>query len=209
MRDYVKRILLDKILAGTYKPGQRLVELQIARELDISQGPVREAFRDLEGLGVVESKRYRGTRVRSVSQREISESHQIRACLEELAAQLAGPKLKSNVKELEKEYAIMLTAAKSGNFDKYYDHALNFHKFIVQASDNLLLFITWQSVVFEGRYKLTVLSRTKAELLRFAAAHKPILDALNKGDGQTGKFLKQLIQSFHVSYGQDKMSAIG
>jgi DNA-binding GntR family transcriptional regulator len=78
MRADVKRVLLEKILDGTYKPGQRLVELQIARDLDVSQGPVREALRDLEGLGVVESQHYRGTRVRSISEREIKEALQIR-----------------------------------------------------------------------------------------------------------------------------------
>lgn len=209
-RDYVKHILLDKILDGIYKPGQRLVELQIARDLDISQGPVREALRDLEALGVVKSERYRGTRVRSISEREIRESHQIRALLEELAAQLAAPKLKNNAKELELEYAAMIAAAKSGNWDKYYNHAMNFHKFIVQASDNQVLFVTWQSVVYESKYKLTVLSRTKMELQRIATAHGPVLEALKNGDGRTaGRFLRQLIQSFHFSHAEPPVGIPG
>ena len=46
--DQVRRTLTERILAGQYQPGERLVELQIARELGVSQGSVREAFRELE-----------------------------------------------------------------------------------------------------------------------------------------------------------------
>lgn len=82
------QILLDRILDGTYKPGERLIELQIANELNTSQSPVREALRYLEALRVVETETYKGTRVRSISPRELQESSQIRAALEELGAQL-------------------------------------------------------------------------------------------------------------------------
>ena len=61
------------MLDGTYKPGDRLLELQIAREFNSSQGPVREALRELEALRLVESQVYRGTRVRGVNAREMRE----------------------------------------------------------------------------------------------------------------------------------------
>src|SRR4051812_12138208 len=50
----VKDRLLERIVAGTYAPGARIVETRVARELGTSQAPVREALRDLEALGVVE-----------------------------------------------------------------------------------------------------------------------------------------------------------
>ncbi|MHC5541965.1 GntR family transcriptional regulator, partial [Singulisphaera rosea] len=63
IRGEIRRVLVKRILDGTYKPGDRLLELQIAREFQTSQGPVREALRELEALRLVESQTYRGTRV--------------------------------------------------------------------------------------------------------------------------------------------------
>src|ERR1700736_2662586 len=118
MRDHIKRELMD----GTYKPGERLLELQIAKEMNTSQGPVREALRDLEGLGLVQSERYKGTRVRGLSARELKEAYQIRAVLEELAAQLAAPKLKDNTKALEAELAGITKGAKAADWKTYAIH---------------------------------------------------------------------------------------
>ena len=60
LRDQVKEFILERILTGAYAPGQRLVETQIARELECSQAPVREALRDLEQLGCVHYEPNRG-----------------------------------------------------------------------------------------------------------------------------------------------------
>ena len=69
MRDQIRRELTKlRIVNGTYRPGERLVELQVAKEFNTSQAPVREAFRELEALRLVESQAYRGTRVREISQ---------------------------------------------------------------------------------------------------------------------------------------------
>ncbi|MFL5692350.1 MAG: GntR family transcriptional regulator, partial [Ktedonobacteraceae bacterium] len=70
LRAQIKEILLKRILNGEYKPGDRLVEMQIAQELGTSQAPVRESLRELEALGFVESEPYRGTRVREVTKEE-------------------------------------------------------------------------------------------------------------------------------------------
>jgi DNA-binding GntR family transcriptional regulator len=69
IRDQVRRTLTERILAGHYKPGDRLVETQIARELGTSQGSVREALRELEASRLVESNPRRSTRVDSAFDR--------------------------------------------------------------------------------------------------------------------------------------------
>ncbi len=72
LSDLVKDRLLLAILDGRYPPGARIVETRVARELGTSQAPVREALRDLEGLGVVETTAFRGARVRRPSAAELS-----------------------------------------------------------------------------------------------------------------------------------------
>src|ERR1700761_3272277 len=89
MAERVKRELLRKIMNGELPPGARLVELQIARELNTSQGPVREALCELEGLELVVTEPYKGSRVREVTPADMREAYMVRSALEELAAQLA------------------------------------------------------------------------------------------------------------------------
>src|SRR3954447_24581215 len=86
MRAQICRELVRRIVEETYRPGERLVELQVAREFNTSQAPVREAFRELEALRLVESETYRGTRVRALSEREQQEAAAVRGVLEQAAA---------------------------------------------------------------------------------------------------------------------------
>ena len=82
LREQVKGRLLERILSGELRPGDRLVETRIAQELGTSQAPVREALRDLELLRFVESEPFRGSRVRGISPEELAEIYPVRAALE-------------------------------------------------------------------------------------------------------------------------------
>src|SRR5271168_3556800 len=99
MSDRIRTVILDRICDGTYAPGDRLIELQIAREFDSSQAPIREAFSKLEAMRVVETEPYRGTRVREISSRELAECMGIRAVLENLAAEQVEERLKNKIGE--------------------------------------------------------------------------------------------------------------
>src|SRR6185295_20410535 len=103
LREQVKEVLLERILRGQLKPGDRLVETRIAQELGTSQAPVREALRDLELVNLVESEPFRGSRVRGVSDEDLLQSFPVRAALEELAAKEAARRSHGEVPELEAE----------------------------------------------------------------------------------------------------------
>jgi DNA-binding GntR family transcriptional regulator len=72
--DRIRRILSERILAGVYESGHRLVEMQVGRELNTSQGRVREALRELEVMGIIEVQACKGTRVRRLSERDLKEA---------------------------------------------------------------------------------------------------------------------------------------
>jgi len=190
---------MERILSGAYAPGDRLVELQIAQELGTSQGPVREALRDLQGLGLVESESYRGTRVRQITEREIEEAYQVRSVLEQLAAELAAPKLQGNTRELEREVAAFSQAAREKDIKTYSAHDMDFHRIIVEAAGNELLSTMWNSVVLESRFRFTLMHRIGAdELENLAAAHVPITEALHAGDAtRAGMLARDIICTFH------------
>jgi DNA-binding GntR family transcriptional regulator len=200
-RDYIKETLVERILDGDYKPGDRLLELQIAEELGTSQGPVREAFRELEAMGLIESTPYRGTRVREVTDEEIEDSYQVRAVLEQLAAELAASKLKANTESLSKELDAFRQAAVRRDVKRYSKHDMEFHRQIVDAAGNQLLAQLWNSVVLESRFIATIKQRIgEDELERLADAHAPIVEALRRGDGPlAGQLARDLICTFHSS----------
>jgi DNA-binding GntR family transcriptional regulator len=197
MAERVKQELLRRIMQGELAPGARLVELQIARDLNTSQGPVREALRELEAMDLVTTEPYKGSRVREVTPKDIREAYVVRASLEELAARLAAPHFKGSVVTLRDEAAAIRTAARKKDIGAYTLHDVNFHRLIVAGASNRILLRTWDSLAFEVRIQLW-LSTGKFDLLGAQEAHWRIIDALEKGEGQrAGKLLHQHIFAFH------------
>ncbi|HTU26130.1 MAG TPA: GntR family transcriptional regulator [Pirellulales bacterium] len=191
MSDRIRRTLTARILDGTLQPGQRLIELAIAREFDTSQTPVREAFRELETLRLVESAPYRGTRVRAVSDRDTAEAYAVRAVLEQMAAELAAPLLKGNTAGLQQPTDACIRAAKTGDREAYIEHNYKFHHRIMAASGNHLLQHIWESLGFDTRSRVTM-AHHSLDLNECAAEHQAIVDALQSGDGATaGRLLRK------------------
>jgi len=122
--------------------------MQIARELNLSQAPVREALCALEAARFVETEPYRGTRVRRIGERECREAYQVRAVLEERAAQLGTSSLQARLRELRAAADATLAAAKRGDVMRYLHHNVRFHQMIVEAADNEVLRQTWESLGF-------------------------------------------------------------
>jgi DNA-binding GntR family transcriptional regulator len=71
----------DRIIADQYKPGERLVEQELAREFQISRGPVREALRILEREGLVRIHARRGAQVTALTEDEVRDIFEVRAAL--------------------------------------------------------------------------------------------------------------------------------
>src|SRR3990170_143273 len=78
IRMEIRDRLIDDILNGRLAAGARLVETRLAQQFGVSQGPVREALRDLAMLGFVVSSPFRGTAVRQLSIRDLTEMYQVR-----------------------------------------------------------------------------------------------------------------------------------
>jgi DNA-binding GntR family transcriptional regulator len=195
LRVQIKDVLLERILNGTYQPGDRLIELQIAQELGTSQAPVSESLCELEALGFVESEPYCGTRVRAVTKAELAEIYPVRAALEEVAARAAAGHLKGNVEALRAEIEAMSQAAKEGGLFEQVRHDVQFHYLIVEASGNKVLLEVWKSLRVEARTLISIIT-TDIDRDELTTRHIPILEALEAGDSH----LAGLIIREHVEY---------
>jgi DNA-binding GntR family transcriptional regulator len=196
LREQVKELILERILSGAYRPGERLVETRIATELGTSQAPVREALRDLEILRFVESEPFRGSRVREVSQEELIEIYPVRAAIEEVAAREAANRLDGNVDALEAELDAMHEAADANDLHAEVEHDVSFHRLIVEASGNAILLETWLSLGIGPRTIITAL-RTGLDGHEIAERHRPVLEALRARDPEAaGAALRRHVEQY-------------
>src|SRR5688572_32905954 len=109
----VRHELERRILAGEILPGAKLNEADVADDLRVSRGPVREAFRALEQAGLVRTEKNRGVFVRSLSHFEADELYEVRAGLDALIGRLAAERCTpAQVEELKRLLRDMEKAAR-------------------------------------------------------------------------------------------------
>lgn len=181
---------MQRICDGTYAPGQKLVELQIAKEFATSQAPIREALSQLEAMRVVETQPYKGTRVREVTSREMQECLEIRGVLEQLAAEKMGDRLLPRMDELRAKALETVAAAREQNAQKYGFANIEFHRIIVEASGNATLMIVWETIAPEIRM-LSLAHSNLFNLEECAQEHMEIIEAFAENDNRyAGKLLK-------------------
>jgi DNA-binding GntR family transcriptional regulator len=196
LRDQIKDVLLQRILQGTYAPGERIVEIRVAREFGVSQAPVREALRELEILRLIESEPFRGARVRGARPEEIAETYPVRAALEEVAARAAAPRLTGRVQPLADEIDGMRAAAAEGDLHRFAAHDVGFHRLFVVASGNRTLIEMWETLHIDLRTRLTLIQHHD-DLLEVAERHAPVMEALDAGDGMlAGRLVREHIEGF-------------
>lgn len=182
LRDQVKDRILQDIIEGRYPPGTRLIETRIARQLHVSQAPVREALRDLESVGLVESIAFRGARVRQPRPDELLEAFPVRAALESLAASLAAARIEpAELDAMEGTIVRMERAAEEGDEHAQSQANAEFHALVVQASGNATLRRQWALLEPFARTYLTS-ARSGIDLMVLARRHRKILDPLRRGD---------------------------
>jgi DNA-binding GntR family transcriptional regulator len=181
-REEIREKLIEDILGGRLSPGARIVETRIAQQFGVSQGPVREALRDLELFGFVVSSPFRGTQVRQISTDDLLEIYPIRAALEGVAARTAALRIDdATLARLEELIASMREAAgredphAQANFDG------DFHYLVIQAAGNRMLEHVWQTM----RLSITTCvthAVTHRSLHEIAERHVPVLAALRAHD---------------------------
>jgi DNA-binding GntR family transcriptional regulator len=195
LRHVIKHALLTGILAGRYAPGQRLLEMGIAAEFDTSQGPVREAFRELEATGLVVNVPRRGTTVAADVAERIREIYVVRGSLEEAATRLATRRRDGDVADLQRHVDAMVAAARQGDIAALTDESVAFHRAVLVSAGNALLLNIWTSLAIETRTTITLMAEG-LDLMEAAVCHQPIVDAMARGDAEEAARLARLHQDF-------------
>lgn len=185
-RRRIRDVLVTRILDGTYPAGTRLKELTLAHEFDVSQAPVREALRELEGSGLVTSERYRGTRVRGADYRELRESYELRLIMEERALELAAPFRAELIEELGRRTQAIASAVAVDDRERYIDESLAFHRSLVEASANRTFLAVWDFMHWNvrGRIALRRIAAHERGLKPMVELHRALSARIRAGDVQ-------------------------
>jgi len=177
----IRDALVRRIVSGELEPGSRLVETRIAEEYGTSQAPVREALRELEAIGMVETRPRRGTFVRHFIQQTLRESYVVRAALEEAATRLAMPAEALPFEALRADVDAMREAARRGDAQAIGTASVSFHRHIIDAAGNELLKHAWEALQIEARTAVTLLA-VEPDLDDVADEHEELLTVLRSGD---------------------------
>ena len=185
LTERVYQSLRDDILSNRLPPDTRLQEATIAAALEVSRGPVREAFRRLEAEGLINLIPRRGAVVRSLSPEEFLDAYRVREALEVLAMRLATARLENKyLEQLENLHQQMLQHAAREEVDAFLDANAEFHALFVEQAGNLKLQEVYFPLVNQmHRYRMRSLS-LRGGMQRSCAEHRAILDAVRAKDAE-------------------------
>ena len=137
LRDVVFNTLRQAILRGELKPGERLMEIQLANKLGVSRTPIREAIRKLELEGLVLMIPRKGAEVAEITEKSLRDVLEVRRALEDLSVQLACEKItKEEIRELERVAKEFQQVVKSSDITEIAEVDVRFHDIIYTATDN-------------------------------------------------------------------------
>ncbi|KAB2349499.1 GntR family transcriptional regulator [Actinomadura rudentiformis] len=191
----IREFIVDGISTGRWAPGERIVERRIATELGVSQGPVREALRQLEALRLIESLPNRGARVRAFTEKDLAEIFPVRAGLERTAVELALPHLADCLDALEAQNQRLAEAAETEDLQAQMRLSIDFHREIVEASGNRLLTSVWESLGIELWTTLS-LRIHRTEIYSKSAEHAQLIEAFRRNDPAAPQLLHDHVMNY-------------
>lgn len=175
--------LAELIVAGEFRPGTRLDEIELARRFGTSRTPVREAFKALAAIGMVIDRPRRGAIVAMPSNTQIEGMFEVMAELEALCARFSALRMTAAERmRLEEMHHLSLRLVHEGDSSAYSHHNNEFHSLIYRGSHNEFLEDTARTVrrrVLPFRHSQF---RVAGRLGNSHAEHDAVVTAILRGD---------------------------
>ena len=181
LRDKIKDHIVKLILEDQVQHGERIVESVMAKELGVSQAPVREAIRDLVLIGILRNETYHGTFVSDFNTELIIKAYQVRAVLESFGIREAVKHMTDeDIAYLEQIYNEMLNKKNQKSEAKILELDNQLHSAIMKLSKNEVFYTLWKTLRYDIWSKVTY---SKINNLGFLASrHKDLIAAIKNRD---------------------------
>lgn len=176
------KMIKKQILAGELNPGDRIVETKLARQLGLSQSPIREALRQLQGEGIIKIVPNKGPSVVALEMKDIFEVYSIRSMLEGLAMRMAVHNATDEeIDELERFYESMKTKLHDDSVAYLLEDSLQIHETIIRLSNHSRLHKMYQSITFQVALVNRMLG-VRSSKQQEVEEHGELIAALKKRD---------------------------
>jgi DNA-binding GntR family transcriptional regulator len=187
--DLAADALRDRILSGALKPGERLLEEQLAGELGISRPPLREALRLIQSEGLVQSLPRRGTIVAPLGEKDAWEIATLRSALERTAMELALPIRRPEQLDDCRDALQAMAAAVSDNRTVFVRASFRFHLAVVHLARHDRLTATYKSLYLQMQLCMALNVQTRVERLGESLRanvqrHAELLHLIERGNVQ-------------------------
>ena len=181
LRDVVFNTLRQAILRGELKPGERLMEIQLANKLGVSRTPIREALRKLELEGLVNMVPRKGAEVADITEKSLRDVLEVRKALEELSVQLACEKItEEEIEELKRVAERFKDTLDDQDVTKIAEADVAFHDVIYTATDNQKLILLLNNLREQMyRYRVEYLKKEES-YPQLIAEHEELIDKISK-----------------------------
>jgi DNA-binding GntR family transcriptional regulator len=190
LREQVLDAIRDAIVHGELKPGDVIVEAEIASLLGVSRAPIREAIQILNSEGLLETIPYHGTTVRRLSRADIEELYSLRSVLEVFAVRrIITHDHPDDVQALRRHFQGMLANADRQNLKRVNEIDRAFHDTLIELSRHSMLISIWGGVSLRVRQVMALLNERNADMKQIAYNHLPIIEAIADRDEERAVIL--------------------
>lgn len=179
--EQVRRVIRDATMDGTYSPGQRLKEAEIAEALGVSRSPVREAIFGLSNEGPVKVLPQRGTFVCSLDIDEIKELYEVQEGIEVQVVRMAAKRAEPG--ELEEVAALLEQTRRALTGDSAtYPRDFDFHLCLARLSKNLRLAKYTSEINVQLQLARTRSASSPERSRRAYEEHLAVFEGISEGD---------------------------
>jgi DNA-binding GntR family transcriptional regulator len=183
-------LLRERILSGFYPPGTRIVEAELARELDISRNTLRSALQTLSFEGLLVQNQFKSTHVPLPHAEDVFETYTLRNALEAMACRLAAGRAPTfGTAELDAVVERMAAAARAGDREAMVRADYAFHTAVVELAGHLKLREHYRLLQAQTRLYLNLTSTVDYELPEIERVHRALADAIRAGDADRAERL--------------------
>jgi DNA-binding GntR family transcriptional regulator len=194
LRNNIRDHILKSIMDGTYKAGDRIVETRLAKELDVSQAPVREAILELSVMGLLEEKPYSGTFVKAITADDLEDMFHCRAIIEEYSARQAARR--ATAQQLKCLGAILDDMSSSRDIQELTVLDKNFHEAIMDAAGSPAMKNVWRNLRM-AEWTYISAANSALSIDEIVSQHRIIYDFINSRDEESaGAYMYLHIQHF-------------
>lgn len=197
LRTQIRKYILDNINNGTFRPGERIVETKLAKELNVSQAPVREAILELSVMGLLEERPYSGTIVRKLTAEDIEDIYNTRAFIEEYAVKRAAKRItEEQLQAFLPIFEEMEAAVQNHDTEAFMAADVRFHALVMDAAQSNALKRVWE-ILRMGEWTALTLQATSRSLKELMDDHKVIYQHIsNHADHSAGAAMFLHIKNF-------------